>query len=66
MPCGYYRHPSSAACFPAPSGCRLRRLPGLRRGSTGQAGAPSMQATGGTFDPPESGPLILEFGANKS
>ena len=24
MPCGYYRHPSSAACFPAPSGGRLR------------------------------------------
>ena len=26
MPCGYYRHPSSAACFPAPSGGRLRGL----------------------------------------
>ena len=72
MPCGYYHHPSSAACFPAPSGCRLRRLPGLRRGSagarpgsTGQTGAPSMQATGRTFDPPESGPFILEFGATK-
>ena len=36
------------------------------RGSAGQTGAPSMQATGRTFDPPESGPLMLEFGANKS
>ena len=25
----YYRHPSSAACFPAPSGCHLRRLVGF-------------------------------------
>ena len=33
MPCGYYRHPSSAACFPAPSGCRLRRLVALPQAS---------------------------------
>ena len=26
----YYRHPSSAACFPAPSGCRLRPFVGNR------------------------------------
>ena len=25
----YYRHPSSAAWIPAPSGCRLRRSPGI-------------------------------------
>ena len=30
MPCGYYRHPSSAACFPAPSGCRSRGKSGSR------------------------------------
>ena len=28
LPCGYYRHPSSAACSLAPSGCRLRRFVG--------------------------------------
>ena len=33
MPCVYYRHPSSAAWNPAPSGCRLRRSVGLRSGS---------------------------------
>ena len=38
MPCGYYRHPSSAACFPPPSGCRLRRFAGLRGASRGFAG----------------------------
>ena len=36
MPCGYYRHPSSAACFPAPSGCRLRGSPGLRGAARGE------------------------------
>ena len=29
LPCGYYRHPSSAAWIPAPSGCRLRGSPGM-------------------------------------
>ena len=57
MPCGYYRHPSSAACSRAPSGGRLRGKVGMVR----QTGAPSVGATGGTFDPPESGPLTLEF-----
>ena len=39
MPCGYYRHPSSAACFPAPSGCRLHgsvgrtQDPGFKNGN---------------------------------
>ena len=30
MPCVYSRHPSSAACAPAPSGCRLRRFVAVR------------------------------------
>ena len=30
MPCGYYRHPTSAACFPAPSGGRLPPSVGQR------------------------------------
>ena len=34
----YYRHPSSAACFPAPSGSRLRRLVGHDRAWPGMAG----------------------------
>ena len=38
MPRRYYRHPSSAACFPAPSGCRLRRFAGLRGASRGSPG----------------------------
>ena len=29
----YYRHPSSAACFPAPSGCHLRGFVGHRGAS---------------------------------
>ena len=29
MPCAYYRHPSSAACFPAASGGRLRGSVGI-------------------------------------
>ena len=61
MPCVYYRHPSSAAWIPAPSGCRLRRSVGLESGIRGRAGALSVGATGGTFDPAESGPLIVEF-----
>ena len=35
----------------------IRARPGIR----GRAGAPSVGATGGTFDPAESGPLVLEF-----
>ena len=36
-----------------------------RPGVRGRVGSLSVGATGGTFDPPESGPFILEFGANK-
>ena len=36
LPCGYYCHPCSAACAPAPSGCRLRRSPDAPPGSTGR------------------------------
>ena len=47
MPCAYYRHPSSAACIPAPSGCRLRLKSGIR-GRSGDQGFSLFILTRGT------------------
>ena len=54
-----------------PRGPRLRAdavyvdRSGVSRACFGRAGSLSVGATVGTFDPPEPGPFILEFGANK-
>ena len=57
MPCGYYRHPSSAACFPAPSGCRLRGKAGCWEQTENRGNKYGRFARG----PPFSGLRIGEF-----
>ena len=66
LPCVYYRHPSSAAWIPAPSGGRLRRSVGLASGPTGRAGSLYWRQSDGQFGPPRSWFFLGEFVANNS